>query len=53
MYFFKDGTTEKDIPSTELHPIHHLDDLEFFPGDFVIPSDGNWKVVYVSSKIVC
>ena len=26
---------EKDVPSKELYPIHHLDDHEFFPGDFV------------------
>ena len=25
-----------DIPSTQLYPIHHLDDKEFFPGDFVV-----------------
>lgn len=24
------------IPSTQLYPIHHLDDKEFFPGDFVV-----------------
>ena len=23
------------MPSKELYPIHHLDDHEFFPGDFV------------------
>ncbi|BFZ03274.1 hypothetical protein BsWGS_06312 [Bradybaena similaris] len=33
---WQDGTVEKDIPSMELFPVHHLDDLEFFPGDFVL-----------------
>uniref|UniRef100_A0AAG5CNL6 UBC core domain-containing protein n=1 Tax=Anopheles atroparvus TaxID=41427 RepID=A0AAG5CNL6_ANOAO len=33
---WQDGTIEKNIPSTELRPIHHLDDHEFFPGDFVL-----------------
>lgn len=33
---FQDGSVERGIPSTQLYPIHHLDDQEFFPGDFVI-----------------
>lgn len=33
---WQDGSVEYNIPSTELYPIHHLDDQEFFPGDFVI-----------------
>lgn len=33
---WQDGTIETNIPSTELCPIHHLDDHEFFPGDFVL-----------------
>uniref|UniRef100_A0A182LUL4 UBC core domain-containing protein n=1 Tax=Anopheles culicifacies TaxID=139723 RepID=A0A182LUL4_9DIPT len=33
---WQDGTIEPNIPSTELRPIHHLDDHEFFPGDFVL-----------------
>ncbi|KAH8419184.1 hypothetical protein KR222_009243 [Zaprionus bogoriensis] len=32
---WQDGTVETDIPSTELYPLHHLDNHEFFPGDFV------------------
>ena len=35
---WQDGNVETGIPSTELYPIHHLDDHEFFPGDFVIHS---------------
>lgn len=33
---WQDGTVESGIPSTQLYPIHHLDDHEFFPGDFVL-----------------
>ncbi|XP_014238160.1 (E3-independent) E2 ubiquitin-conjugating enzyme UBE2O [Trichogramma pretiosum] len=33
---WQDGSVETDIPSTQLYPIHHLDDKEFFPGDFVV-----------------
>ncbi|XP_034117397.1 (E3-independent) E2 ubiquitin-conjugating enzyme isoform X1 [Drosophila albomicans] len=32
---WQDGSVETGIPSTELYPIHHLDNHEFFPGDFV------------------
>ncbi|CAL1526363.1 unnamed protein product [Lymnaea stagnalis] len=35
---WQDGTVEKDIPSVSLFPVHHLDELEFFPGDFVLPN---------------
>lgn len=33
---WQDGQIESGIPSTQLYPIHHLDDHEFFPGDFVL-----------------
>ncbi|XP_048248264.1 (E3-independent) E2 ubiquitin-conjugating enzyme-like [Haliotis rufescens] len=33
---WQDGTEEEDIPSPELYPIHHLDELEYFPGDYVV-----------------
>lgn len=36
---WQDGSIESDIPSIELCPIHHLDDHEFFPGDFVLASN--------------
>lgn len=36
---WQDGTIEKNIQSTHLYPIHHLDDQEFFPGDFVIKNN--------------
>ena len=34
---FQDGTIE-NVFSTDLYPIHHLDEQEFFPGDFVTHS---------------
>jgi len=37
---WQDGTVELMVPSPELFPIHHLDELEFFPGDFVQDSRG-------------
>ncbi|XP_030370819.1 (E3-independent) E2 ubiquitin-conjugating enzyme [Scaptodrosophila lebanonensis] len=36
---WQDGTVEPNVPSTELYPIHHLDNHEFFPGDFVSKSN--------------
>ena len=33
---WQDGSVESNIASTVLYPIHHLDDQEFFPGDFVV-----------------
>lgn len=33
---WQDGSIEKRISSIMLYPIHHLDDKEFFPGDFVV-----------------
>lgn len=35
---WQDGTVDLNIPSSELFPIQHLDEHEFFPGDFVIES---------------
>ena len=32
---WQDGSEEACIPSTDLYPVQHLDDHEFFPGDFV------------------
>lgn len=43
---WQDGTIETDIHSTELCPIHHLDDHEFFPGDFVLLDDGQNNTSY-------
>lgn len=40
---WQDGTVMMDVPSTQLYPVIHLDELEFFPGDFVIDKRGNNK----------
>ncbi len=37
---WQDGAIEPGVPSTELFPIHHLDDQEFFCGDFVVRGGG-------------
>ncbi|XP_060700626.1 (E3-independent) E2 ubiquitin-conjugating enzyme UBE2O [Hemiscyllium ocellatum] len=33
---WQDGTVEKDIRSNDLLPVHHVDNNEFCPGDFVL-----------------
>ncbi|XP_028912922.1 (E3-independent) E2 ubiquitin-conjugating enzyme [Ornithorhynchus anatinus] len=33
---WQDGTVESSIRSNELFPVHHLDNNEFCPGDFVV-----------------
>lgn len=33
---WQDNRKEENIPSSELLPVLHVDELEFFPGDFVI-----------------
>uniref|UniRef100_A0A1B6CR24 UBC core domain-containing protein n=2 Tax=Clastoptera arizonana TaxID=38151 RepID=A0A1B6CR24_9HEMI len=50
---WQDGSVETDIPSTQLYPIHHLDDQEFFPGDFVIENreDGCMRVYGVVQSV--
>lgn len=39
---WQDGTVEKNIRSNELFPVHHLDNNEFCPGDFVVDKRGKW-----------
>lgn len=41
---WQDGTIESGIPSTQLYPIHYLDDHEFFPGDFVLSGNENDEI---------
>ena len=36
----QDGCVEAKIPSVDLFPIHHMDELEFFPGSFVVDAAG-------------
>ncbi|XP_060073669.1 (E3-independent) E2 ubiquitin-conjugating enzyme-like [Ylistrum balloti] len=38
---WQNGKEETGTPSPDLYPIHHLDELEFFPGDFVVDSKEN------------
>jgi len=33
---WQDGSEQENISSTEVLPVLHVDDLEFFPGDFVV-----------------
>lgn len=33
---WQDNTLEKDIPSYALYPVHHLDNHDYFPGDYVV-----------------
>ena len=40
---WQDGSVEKGIPSKELFPIHHLDDQEFFCGDYVVRGGGDFR----------
>ncbi|XP_076459495.1 (E3-independent) E2 ubiquitin-conjugating enzyme UBE2O-like [Babylonia areolata] len=35
---WQDGRVEKNIPSVELYPMHHLDELEYFPGTYITHS---------------
>ncbi|XP_026813851.1 (E3-independent) E2 ubiquitin-conjugating enzyme-like [Rhopalosiphum maidis] len=45
---WQDGTRETGVSSTDLYPVQTLDDLEFFPGDFVTdknPSSDVYGVV--------
>lgn len=42
---WQDGTVETNIRSNELIPVHHLDNNEFCPGDFVVDKRGiGWKM---------
>lgn len=43
---WQDGSVEKNIPSTQLYPIHHLDDKEFFPGDFIVDQKDDEPRIY-------
>ena len=51
---WQDGTTESGVASSELFPVHHLDDHEFFPGDFVVEAgEGFQPHSYGKCKIIC
>jgi len=50
-FAMQDGSVELNVPSTELFPIHHLDDLEFFPCDFVTSASGKGALTMSSCGI--
>ena len=33
---WQNSLIEKDVPSINLYPVHHIDNHDFFPGDFVV-----------------
>ena len=47
---WQDGSEQENISSTEVLPVLHVDDLEFFPGDFVVDKS---KKFYGSQIIQC
>ncbi|EZA56492.1 hypothetical protein DMN91_010027 [Ooceraea biroi] len=48
---WQDGSVEFGIPSTQLYPIHHLDDKEFFPGDFVVDQNEESRMYGVVQSV--
>lgn len=58
---WQDGTVETNIRSNELIPVHHLDNNEFCPGDFVVDKRGivrqnnapNCKVLFSLDPQTC
>lgn len=38
---WQDGSVECNIRSNDLFPVHHLDNNEFCPGDFVVDKRGS------------
>lgn len=32
----QNGSVQSDIPASELYPVNHVDDHEYFPGDFIV-----------------
>ena len=46
MSILQDGSIEENMLSIDLYPIHHLDDSEFFPGDFVVRAESTDFRVY-------
>ena len=44
---WQDGSSQDKILSTDLIPVFHLDELEFFPGDYVSDKRGKYLAVYM------
>lgn len=50
---WQDGSVECNIRSNDLFPVHHLDNNEFCPGDFVVDKRGSaglWVGVDLGSR---
>ncbi|KAG4067201.1 hypothetical protein HA402_000192 [Bradysia odoriphaga] len=49
---WQDGTIESGISSRHLYPIHHLDEHEFFPGDFVLSGSESNDLAYRNYGVI-
>ena len=49
---WQDGSVEENIPSTEVLPVLHVDELEFFPGEFVIDKSKTFVCFRSTSTIL-
>lgn len=47
---WQDGSVECNIRSNDLFPVHHLDNNEFCPGDFVVDKRGSAASRRLSSR---
>ena len=50
--FLQDGSVEKEIPSRDLYSVYHLDDNEFFPGDYVAKAEGKYMYINNCNKTI-
>lgn len=51
---WQDGTVEENISSVDLYPVHHVNDHEFFPGDFVVENKDDFEFpIYGVIQAVC
>ena len=48
---WQDGSSQDKILSTDLIPVFHLDELEFFPGDYVSDKRGQCLAVCMFTKV--
>ena len=47
---WQDGSEQQNIPSVDLCPVMHMDEKEYFPGDFIVDKRG---VFYNSFLLGC
>ena len=50
--FLQDGSVEEGIPSRDLYSVYHLDDNEFFPGDYVAKAEGKYMYINNCNKTI-